>query len=153
MSRGNAVLRAGLVGAATGSRSMSMLAACALSDASTGDALDRRLHTGWGRRAAVAAAAGELVGDKLPRTPPRTDPPGLTARLVLSALTARTLARRGGDAEAPAVLIAVTASVVTTYFGPRVRSAAATRFGSDLPGAVVEDVAALSVAAASTRLR
>jgi uncharacterized membrane protein len=41
----------------------------------------------------VAAAAGELVVDKLPTTPSRLAPPGLAARLVLGALAAGLFAR------------------------------------------------------------
>lgn len=148
-----AFARAALIGAATGCRSMSMLAACALTGPSADDALDRLLHTAWGRRLALTAAAGELVGDKLPQTPPRTDPPGLVARLLLSGLTARVLARRRGAAELTAVVIGVAAAAATTYLGPSARAAAAKRFGTDLPGALVEDAAALTAAVASTRVR
>jgi hypothetical protein len=42
----------------------------------------------WTKRLLVAAAAGELVVDKLPTTPSRLAPPGLAARLVLGALAA-----------------------------------------------------------------
>lgn len=147
-SRTSTLVRAALAGAASGSRSQAVLAACALTPPGP-TRVDRWLHKS--RRGVLLGAAGELVGDKLPVTPPRTDPPGLGARLALGAGTAGLIAtRRGQSAVLPAV-IGLLAAAATTFAGPPARAAAAERFGSDLPGALAEDAFALGLAAAVTR--
>ncbi|GGM01088.1 hypothetical protein [Nakamurella endophytica] len=86
---------AALAGAATGGRSFTGLAALAL--AAPADAPrqpDRTLDKPWARAVLVAAAVGELVADKLPRTPSRLAPPVLVGRLVNAAVCGLVLARR-----------------------------------------------------------
>jgi len=51
------------------------------------------LHHQAARSAAALADVGELVIDKLPTTPSRLDPPGLTGRVVSASLAAAILAR------------------------------------------------------------
>jgi uncharacterized membrane protein len=121
---------------------MSALAACAL----TASALPRTI-----RIAAVLAAAGELVGDKLPQTPSRLAPPGLFARLVLGATAGWIVgAREGGDRRVSAA-VGLGAAAATTFAGARARGLLSERFGADLPGAVGEDVLALALAGSAVR--
>ncbi|MGI8678232.1 MAG: hypothetical protein ACR2LX_06005 [Jatrophihabitans sp.] len=109
MTSASAIVRAALAGAATGSRSTSTLAACALS--------------------------------------------GLPARFTVGALSAGVLARRRRESIALAAGIGLFGAAATTFGGVRLRAAAADRFGSDVPGALIEDVVALAVAGTAARLR
>ncbi|HEY2284174.1 MAG TPA: hypothetical protein VGH88_00380 [Streptosporangiaceae bacterium] len=152
--------RAALAGAATGSRSLTGLAAAALS-APAGAAAqpDATLRRGWVRGLAVSAALAELVTDQRPGTPSRLAPAGLAGRVVLGAATGAILARRAGSpagrtagdgaAVAAAAAVAAGTAVAAAWAGARWRAAAARRFGGDRPGALIEDAAALSVAALS----
>jgi uncharacterized membrane protein len=70
------LLQATVVGAACGLRAFSGPATLA----SRGE-----LGDGWVSKAALVAAGGELVGDKLPLTPPRTDAPALAGRIASGA--------------------------------------------------------------------
>lgn len=88
---------AGLVGAASGLRSMIGLAAVAASGPAAPGPVPRPVALLAGRpvRVATAAAAlGELVADKLPRTPSRLGAAGLVPRFALGALAAAALATR-----------------------------------------------------------
>jgi uncharacterized membrane protein len=89
------VLRCASLGVAAGSRSTLGWAAPVLSTrAGSGPA---RLLTGRGARAmARLAVAAELVGDKLPQTPSRLQPPVLAVRLASGATGAVAVARREG---------------------------------------------------------
>ena len=138
------LLRAALLGLATGSRSTLGIAALAASA--------DRVHPVL-RGAVLLASAGELTGDKLPQTPSRTEAPGLAARVVLGAVSAALLARRGGSSAARIAVAATAGSagaVVGTYAGARWRAVAADRFGRDLPGAIAEDLAAVTLARYAT---
>ncbi|HEV7204761.1 MAG TPA: hypothetical protein VGN18_09120 [Jatrophihabitans sp.] len=148
--RTSTLLRAALAGAASGSRSQAVLAACVLTRPGS-TRLDRWLHRPSVRRSVLYGAAGELVGDKLPVAPSRTEPPGLGARLALGAATAGLLATRRGERPALPAVVGLLAAAGTTFAGPPARAAAAARFGSDLPGALTEDVLAVGLAAAATR--
>lgn len=146
-----ALLRAALAGAATGSRSMSALAACTLTGPPSSARLDRALHRP-AARLVVVAAAGELVGDKLPKVPARTSPGPLVGRLVLGATTAAVLAGRRREPAVVAGLVGLAAAAATSFGGVPARAALARRLGGDRPGAVLEDVLALGLAGAATRL-
>lgn len=145
-----AVFRSALVGAATGSRSTSGVAACALTRAGP-DRVDAVLHKPRVPRIALTAVAGELVVDKLPKTPSRTTPAGLLPRLLLGAGTASVLAARRGDSQPLAAVVGSLAAAGTSFAGVRARAASAVRLGSDVPGAIVEDMLALGLAFAASR--
>ena len=177
------VARAALLGLATGSRSLSGVAAQVAATPSLADRQPERTLGGLGAKALVALlSAGELVGDKLPATPSRLAPPALASRLALAAGTALLVARardeeervgRGptayeqGPAESSlppsarppavppsayaAVPVAVAASLASAFLGYAWRSWASQRIGRDWPGAVAEDVVALTLAAVATR--
>jgi uncharacterized membrane protein len=126
-------------------------------------------------------AVGEVVGDKLSVTPSRLAPPVLASRLALAAGTALLVARardeeqragrptadEQGPAEASlppavrppavpataylAVPVAVATSLTSALIGHAWRGWASKRVGRDWPGAVGEDVVALTLAAVATR--
>ncbi len=144
------LVHAALAGVATGARSFSALAACANTAGGLGR-VERALHRPRVRRSLRSSAAFELVGDKLPVTPSRTSPPSLAARVSLGALTGALAARRHGGRALAGGAVGVAASAAWTFAGPRYRGAAFARTGSDLPGAVFEDVAALGLAQLAAR--
>ena len=144
------VLRAALAGVATGARSFSVVAACARTPG--GDTpIERTLHRPLVRKGLGRSALGEMVGDKLPMTPPRTSPPALGGRVVLSALAGAVVSARAGGSARAGALVGLGTSTAWTFGGPRYRAAAAARTGNDLPGALGEDAAALVLARLVTR--
>jgi uncharacterized membrane protein len=95
----------------------------------------------------VAAAAGELVVDKLPNTPSRLEPPGLIGRLVLGALAAGLFARTRKAPWLPAAAIGASTAAVAAKVGHDVR-ARLDQHAPDTAIAVAEDAVALGLAAA-----
>jgi uncharacterized membrane protein len=141
------VLRAVALGAASGARSTAGVTALAFTSRPTdGGRIARGLGSRAGRLGAAAAAAGELVADKLPVTPGRTGLPGLAPRVASSATAAAGLAARAGARPAVPVLVAVGTALAAAFLGERVRGVLADRLGSDLPGAVAEDATAALLA-------
>jgi uncharacterized membrane protein len=123
-------VHAALAGAASGSRSLTGLAALIL--ATPGDAKrqpDRTLGRPWVKAVAGLAATAEISADKLPAAPSRLNPPGLASRLAG----------------------AVGAALATTWLGTRWRAWAAARFGHDWIGAVMEDATAVTLATVAAR--
>jgi uncharacterized membrane protein len=162
--------RAALIGAVTGSRSVTGLAALTLATpAAAATQPDRALGSVWAKALVTAGALGELVGDKLPAAPDRLSPRGLAGRVLLAALTGQVVARRAwpprpgdpGPADpdlagnlagpAAATAAAVGTALAAAWLGSHWRRVAARHFGRDWPGAVLEDAAALSLAAAAVR--
>jgi uncharacterized membrane protein len=95
----------------------------------------------------VAAAAGELVVDKLPRTPSRLEPAGLAGRLVLGATAAGLFARTRRDPWLPAAAIGAASAIVSAKIGHDVRA----RLAQHVPDpavAIVEDALAFGLAVA-----
>jgi uncharacterized membrane protein len=142
-----ALLRAVALGAASGSRSASGIAAVAV----TSRADDTGVVASWlgsrpGTTLATVAAAAELVADKLPGAPSRLAPQGLLLRLVLGATSAAAVARRDGYDSVSPTLVAAAAAVGAAVLGARMRAAAHHWFGSDRPGAFAEDALALLLA-------
>ena len=136
--------RAALLGLATGGRSTVGITALALTTPRSRSWLTNR----WVGRAAGLGSLVELVGDKLPKAPSRFAPPGLASRLVGGAVGGALLARRSGrpGSMVPAALIGLLAAILGAVLGSRWRSLAARRFGTDWPGAVLEDVVSLALA-------
>ncbi|WP_263358059.1 DUF4126 domain-containing protein [Acidicapsa ligni] len=105
-------------------------------------------NVGWGGFAGnkivvglfTALAFGELIGDKLPKTPSRTSAPGLTARIIFGGLIAAILASSVGFPEAIGTLLGAVGAVVGTFGGRlvRTRTVAALKC-PDLPIALIED--------------
>ena len=138
---------AALVGAATGLRSTVGVGAL-VDTASRG--LPAFATTPPARVVAGVGVAGELVGDKLPKTPSRLEPPGLAARFVLGAVAGAVLARASARPMVPAALVASAAAVVSARVGHDLRRAASTRV-PPLLAAVVEDVVAIGLATYAVR--
>jgi uncharacterized membrane protein len=67
-------------------------------------------------------AIGELVNDKLPKTPPRTAPPGLIARLVMGALVGGSVATAGGASLVAGIGCGVVGALIGTFGGYFVRT-------------------------------
>jgi uncharacterized membrane protein len=94
-----------------------------------------------------ALAVGELISDKLPKTPSRKAPPGFIARIVMGALCGAALAAADGGLIAGA-LAGVLGAIAGTLGGYefRVRLVRAIG-GKDLPIALLEDAIAIGGAA------
>jgi uncharacterized membrane protein len=91
-------------------------------------------------------AIGELVNDKLPKTPSRLAPPGLITRIVTSALCGLAIGL-SGNRMITGLLAGILGTVAGTFGGAKVRSLLAKTFGRDLPAALLEDAVALGIAA------
>jgi uncharacterized membrane protein len=90
-------------------------------------------------------ALGELVTDKLPKTPSRLVPPQFGARVVIGAFTGSAIGLASGHLVMGA-LSGIIGSVVGTLAGSKARAFAAKLFGRDLPAALLEDVLAIGLA-------
>ena len=141
---GGGVVGSVLLGAASGLRSqLGVATVVARSDPS----LPPMFRQPWTRRLLVAAAAGELVVDKLPATPSRLEPPGFVGRLALGALAAGLFAHTRHAPWLPAAVIGASSAAVAAKLGHDVRARLA-HHAPDPAVAVVEDVLALMLAAA-----
>ena len=96
-------------------------------------------------------AVGELVNDKLPKTPSRLIPPQFITRVVTGTLCGTALGLAAGHLLAGLVAGAA-GSVVGTLGGAKARGFGAKLFGRDLPAALVEDVVAVGIALSSIAL-
>jgi uncharacterized membrane protein len=95
-------------------------------------------------------AIGEIVNDKLPKTPSRLVPPQFGARVVMGALTGTAIGLSHGHL-VMGVLSGVVGSIVGTLAGSKARSFAARLFGRDLPAALLEDAIAVALAFVALR--
>jgi len=94
--------------------------------------------------AVTVLAIGELIADKLPKTPSRTAPLGLIARIVLGAGSAAALAVSAQGALTLAVVAGSFGGVVGAFAGYNVRHTLVTRLGlPDFVVALAEDVVAI----------
>lgn len=135
------VLRSAALGAATGGRTFAPLVALSL----TGS-------TPAGSRAAVLLVGGaELVTDKLAKTPSRTEPSGLLARVVTAGIGAGVLSRRAGAGPYVPVAVAAITAVGAAFAGRAYRRWVADRGWPDLPAAVAEDAWSWGLALAAAR--
>jgi uncharacterized membrane protein len=149
-------VRATVLGLATGSRSSLGLAALAATVTKPGGPGTKRswVDNPWLARAALLACAGELIGDKLPKTPSRLEVAGLVPRLVLGGVGGAVLAHREGkDARqsAAAGLLGSAGAAIGSYGGAAWRRVSTGRLGRDWPGAVLEDAAAIATITYATR--
>lgn len=93
-------------------------------------------------------AVGELIADKLPRTPSRKAPLGFTARIVTGALSGATVGAAGHSLVA-GLILGVIGAVAGTFGGAAARAKLAATFGRDLPAALLEDVVGIAIAVLS----
>jgi uncharacterized membrane protein len=87
----------------------------------------------------------ELIADKLPKTPARTAPPGLIARIVLGCLCGIALATSvGGNLLVPAI-VAVVGALIGTFVGYKTRHTLVLQVHvPDFAVALAEDVIAVA---------
>ncbi len=90
-------------------------------------------------------AVGEVINDKLPKTPSRLVPPQFAGRVVMGALTGSAIGVSQGHFIVGA-LSGIVGSVAGTLGGAKARAFAARLFGRDLPAALLEDVLAIVLA-------
>nr|WP_296069776.1 hypothetical protein [uncultured Actinoplanes sp.] len=121
--------RAAALGFAAGGRSLTPLAVLAL----------RRRD--WITAVAAAAAAGELVVDKLPSTPSRLQPAPLGGRFVLGAVAGVLCARSRNTPVAVPALVAGVAALAGSYAGSTWRS-----YRPGAGAALAEDAATIGLA-------
>jgi len=89
-------------------------------------------------------AVVELISDKLPKTPARTAPPGLIARIVMGALCGAALAASAGSGEIMAGMVGIVGALVGTFAGYNIRHTLVARAHlPDFPVALVEDLIAI----------
>ena len=90
-------------------------------------------------------AVGEIINDKLPKTPSRLVPPQFGGRVVMGALTGTAIGLSQGNLLFGA-LSGIVGSVVGTLAGAKARAFTAKLFWRDLPAALLEDVLAVALA-------
>ncbi|MEO6817884.1 MAG: DUF4126 domain-containing protein, partial [Edaphobacter sp.] len=92
-------------------------------------------------------ALGELVGDKLPKTPDRTSTGPLLARLVFGGLVGGIVAAALNGSGAEGVVLALGGVLVGAFGGHLIRREIVSRSGSkDWPVAVTEDLITVAFA-------
>jgi uncharacterized membrane protein len=111
--------------------------------------LHRLPVAGWasfvGNKVAVGlfslGAVGELISDKLPKTPSRLKQPGFSVRIVMGGLCGLVLASAGSFSLIGGALLGAIGAVAGSYLGYFARSRITGNFGlPDLPVALVEDI-------------
>jgi uncharacterized membrane protein len=133
-----------ILGAASGLRSqLGVAAVVARSDPSLPSMFREPLI----RRLLLAAAAGELVVDKLPATPSRLTPQGIVPRRVLGALAASLSAQTRQASWPPAAALGASSAAIAARLGHDVRARLA-RHAPDPAVALAEDALALGAAVA-----
>ena len=90
-------------------------------------------------------AIGELINDKLPKTPSRKIPPQFIARVVTGALSGAALGA-GSGALVLGLVCGAIGAVAGTLGGASARGALSRAFGNDLPAALIEDAVAILLA-------
>ena len=88
------------------------------------------------------AEVGELINDKLPKTPSRKVPPQFIARVVTGAFSGAVLGA-SRDSLAGGLIAGAIGAVAGTLGGSAVRAALAKLAGKDLPVALLEDIVAI----------
>lgn len=98
----------------------------------------------------TAAAIGELVADKLPKTGSRKAPGPFIGRIVMGSLSGAAIGAAGG-ALAVGLVAGAIGAVAGTLGGYELRGRLARAIGRDLPAALIEDAIAIVVAFCSVR--
>lgn len=90
-------------------------------------------------------AIGELIVDKLPRTPARTAPVGLITRIITGGLCGAALAMSAARGVPAGILLGAVGAITGAYVGYHVRRGLVTHMNlPDFVIAVVEDLLAIS---------
>ncbi len=86
----------------------------------------------------------ELIGDVLPKTPPRTAPVGLIARIVLGGLSGACLCAAGGQSLTIGAVLGIIGALIGTYGGYHIRRALVNGLKvKDILIAIPEDIVAI----------
>ena len=94
----------------------------------------------------IVLAAAELVADKLPKTPPRTAPVSLTARILLGGLSGAAIAAAGGQPYVIGAILGALGGVVGAFVGYQARTRLVKAVGiPDFYVAISEDIVAILV--------
>src|SRR5262245_43785610 len=117
------------------------------------------VHLGWMKLPSALALMGsipavavftllavmELVADKLPKTPSRTAPLGLIARIITGGLTGACVAAAGGEGALLGAVIGAVGGVVGCFGGYQARTRLVKALGTqDIYVAVLEDLVAIA---------
>jgi uncharacterized membrane protein len=90
-------------------------------------------------------AVVELVADKLSKTPSRTAPPGLVARIIMGGLTGACVAAGGGEGALLGAVFGIVGGVVGCFGGFKARTRLVKALGTlDISVALVEDLVAIA---------
>lgn len=90
-------------------------------------------------------AVAEVVIDKLPKTPNRTSPPGVIARLVTGGITGACVSVAGGQGALPGAVLGAVGGVVGCFAGYQARTRLVKALGTrDTYVALLEDVVAVA---------
>lgn len=93
----------------------------------------------------TVGAVVELVIDKLPKTPSRTSPPGLIARIVTGGLTGACVAAGGGQGALVGAVLGAAGGVVGCFAGYQARTRLVKALGTrDSYVALLEDLVAVA---------
>ena len=91
-------------------------------------------------------ALAELVADKLPSTPSRTQPPGLIARFLTGGLSGAAVAASGGSSPVLGAFLGAAGGMVGTFAGYQVRTRLVKALKvPDFVMALLEDAVAIGV--------
>lgn len=94
----------------------------------------------------TAIAVGELINDKLPKTPSRKVPIQFGGRIVTGGLAGAAVGLSAG-ALIPGLVLGAAGAMIGTLGGAAARGRLAAAFGRDLPAALIEDLVAVGGAA------
>jgi uncharacterized membrane protein len=142
----NVLLAAFLIGAVAGLRAM--MAPTVVSWAAGLGALHLEgtslnfLSHGVTRYILSLAAIGELINDKLPKTPSRKVPPQFIGRIVTGALSGAALGASRQSTFA-GLIAGIIGAIAGTVGGSEFRTRLGKAFGRDLPAALIEDAIAV----------
>jgi uncharacterized membrane protein len=137
-----------LLGVVTGMRTMTAMAALCWF-AYRGDLPLDNTWAFWAGKLVTAIifsvlALGEYVVDKLPKTPNRTAPPLLLARVLMGGLVGAIVAAGLNGSEFEGAILGVGGALIGTFGGFLVRREIVLRLGSkDWPVALIEDASAI----------
>ena len=93
----------------------------------------------------TVGAVVELIADKLPRTPSRTAPPGLIARIVMGGLAGACVAVGGAERLLLGALLGAIGGVVGCFLGYKARTGVVRALRTrDLYIALLEDLVAIA---------
>ena len=103
------------------------------------------------RKTTAALAAAEVIADKVPTAPDRTDPALILGRMAAGALVGVLVGRRTGMNPRVAAVVGAATAFASTHATYRVRRALMTRMPA-VTAAFVEDAMVAGVAAAGAAL-